>query len=101
MLLKTGNNIDQEEIKLTDLNKNDIARVLLSGKFSSINHKDLGYLMKEQTEQAKKTPSSGKQSEAETFKLPKHSADLYNYDQNFYRKCIRMFGHITRFNSFC
>lgn len=60
ILLKCGNNIDQQGNKLTDLNKNDVARLLLSGKFGSINHKDLGCLMKGHTEQAKKTPSSGK-----------------------------------------
>ena len=53
ILLKSGSHIDKGENRFSDLNKNDVTRLLLSGKFGSINHKDLGFLMQKRAKQAK------------------------------------------------
>ena len=87
----------QNSNRLSDFSKNAAARIFLDGAIGVINHKDQGILMKEMALQAMK-PQSGstsgkKTSEAQDAVLPKHSADLYHYDQTFYRKWIHMFGH--------
>ena len=97
VLAKTGDNIDKDSKKMTDLTKNGVAHVFLDGGVTPINHKDHGNLTRERAEQAQKSQSgstSGKKtSEAQELVLPKHSADLYQYDQTSYRKWIHMLGH--------